>query len=85
MNKFRLSFRLLAVTNVGPSRLEVLCIRAGGDFTVHAALWQPHLKIVRLSRSEAHIARTEAQYAIWQFQELQHTFSVRRHLFKFRI
>ncbi|MBA7681063.1 hypothetical protein ES703_89391 [subsurface metagenome] len=53
-----------AVTNIGPSRLKVTAVGAGGDLQPLLTARSPHLNIKRLLRSEAQIGGAELLDAV---------------------
>src|SRR5450756_1087508 len=55
-----------AVARAHTARLELAADRAGGNFPVSPLPRQPHLDVVGLLRSEAHVAGAQRHHAVMQ-------------------
>ena len=76
MNKYRLAFFFLAVTNLRAARLEVFAVRTGADFSIHRLSGEPDFQIVGLRCGKSHVSGAKLHYSIWQVQTAQNLFSI---------
>ena len=63
--------------------LEILAIAAGADLAVGILRREPDLDVIGLGGSEAHIAGTEDDHAIWDAEKLEYLLRAARHMLEF--
>src|SRR5215212_10931359 len=70
VHEARLLFAGRAIAGIHAARLEIRADRAARNLAIHSLPRQPHLDVVGLGRSEAHVAGAERHGAEWQLEFL---------------
>src|SRR5574337_1124678 len=85
VHEFGLAGVGVADTRLQATRLEILAVGAAGNLPVSLLAGQPHLEVVGLGRTEAHVAGAQQQLAVWQAESLQHFLGVADHLLQLQV
>src|SRR5262245_35760420 len=64
VNKDGFALGLLAIANLGATRLKILKIRTGTNLSISGLTRQPHFKVIGLRRREAQITGAKLDHAI---------------------
>ena len=71
-----------AEADIGPAGLEVRAVGAGGDFPVGVLAGEPDFKVIGFGGAKAHVACTQGNGAVGQFQAFQQHFRTAAHGFQ---